>query len=267
MADAAIGTTRRRGIVATYGPWLSLLALIVSLVLLALVPVGFRAGWWPYGTSFAVLMPYSAYAGIAAAALALVSVFWWRGMTGGARLMTIAGFAAGAFLIYWPLQFYARVWSLPIINNTPLPRIHDITTDTENPPVFAVTLAAREAEKGGTAVYGGPELAKQQLAGYPDIVPLKTPLAPEEAFKRALATAQGMSGWMIVKTDPAARTIEGSERSLFMGFTDDFVIRVSADGTASRIDMRSESRQGRSDLGANAKRIRAYLGALKPTLG
>jgi uncharacterized protein (DUF1499 family) len=267
MADAAMGTTRGRAVVAVYGPRLSFLALIVSLGLLALVPIGFRMGWWPYGTSFSVLLNYSFYAAVAAAALGLISALWWRAMTGGARLMTLAGLIAGAFLIYWPLQFYARVWSLPIINNTPLPRIHDITTDTQDPPAFAVTLAAREAEKGGTAVYGGAELAKLQQAGYPDIVPLKTPLAPDEAFKRALATAQGMSGWIILKSDPAARTIEGSQRSFFMGFTDDFVIRVGADGAGSRIDMRSESRQGRSDLGVNANRIRAYLGALKATLG
>jgi uncharacterized protein (DUF1499 family) len=267
MTDATFGMKRGSGVVPVYGPRLSFLALIVSLVLLALVPIGYRAGWWTYSISFSVLLTYSAYAAIAAAVLAVVSGFWWRGMTGGARLATVAGLIAGAFLIYWPLQFYARVFPLPIINNTPLPRIHDITTDTQDPPAFVATLAAREAEKGGTAVYGGPELAKQQQAGYPDIVPLKTPLAPDEAFKRALATAQGMSGWIIVKSDPAARTIEGSQRSLFMGFTDDFVIRVGADGTGSRIDMRSESRQGRSDLGANAKRIRAYMGALKPTLG
>jgi len=76
-----------------------------------------------------------------------------------------------------------------------------------------------------------------------------------------------MSGWTIVKSDPAAGTIEGSQRSVFMGFTDDFVVRVSADGAGSRIDMRSESRQGNSDFGVNAARIRAYLAALKPDLG
>jgi uncharacterized protein (DUF1499 family) len=52
-----------------------------------------------------------------------------------------------------------------------------------------------------------------------------------------------------------------------MGFTDDFVIRVTADGAGSRVDMRSESRQGVSDFGVNAKRIRAYLSALKQALG
>ena len=165
MAEASIRTTPGRAVVAAFGPWLSFLALIVSLVLLVLVPIGFRAGWWPYGTSFAVLMTYSLYAAAAAGALALISVFWWRGMTGGARLATLAGLVVGGVLIYWPLQFYAKVWPLPIINNTPLPRIHDITTDTQDPPAFAVTLAAREAEKGGTAVYAGPDLAKQQQAG------------------------------------------------------------------------------------------------------
>lgn len=47
------------------------------------------------------------------------------------------------------------------------------------------------------------------------------------------------------------------------GFKDDVVIRITPAGNGSRIDVRSVSRVGRSDLGANAKRIRKFLKSLK----
>jgi uncharacterized protein (DUF1499 family) len=100
-----------------------------------------------------------------------------------------------------------------------------------------------------------------QRRGYPDLVPLSLALAPEKAFPIALATAKKMS-WTIVEADPTTRRIEASEHSFWMGFTDDIVVRVAAADSGSRIDVRSASRHGRSDLGVNAARIRTYLAAL-----
>jgi uncharacterized protein (DUF1499 family) len=96
---------------------------------------------------------------------------------------------------------------------------------------------------------------------------VKTGLPPDQAFARALGAAQGMSGWTIVTNDAASGRIEAYQRTTFMGFTDDIVVRVAADGAGSRIDVRSESRQGQSDFGVNAKRVRAYEEALKQKLG
>ena len=86
-------------------------------------------------------------------------------------------------------------------------------------------------------------------------------LAPDKAFPLALATANKMS-WTIVEADPTTRRIEASEQSFWMGFTDDTVVRVAEVDSGSRIDVRSTSRHGRSDLGVNAARIRTYLAAL-----
>ena len=147
-----------------------------------------------------------------------------------------------------------------------VPRIHDITTDTDNPPAFVAALPARAAEKAATATYEGLDLAKQHKAGYPDLAPLKIELPPAEAFKRALDAAKAMPGWTVVDSDAASGRIEANEASRWFGFVDDVVIRVAADGSASRIDMRSLSRQGRSDVGVNARRIRAYMEALKARL-
>jgi uncharacterized protein (DUF1499 family) len=240
---------------------------VLAALLLALAPIGWRAGLWHFRTSFWYVMEPAAFIAVAGLIVSLAALFRWGALSGALRALALIGLVGSVVLVYYPLQFYARLFPLPLINNTPLPRIHDITTDPASPPAFAATLAARAAENGNAVAYGGADLARQQQAAYPDIAPLETALPPAEAFKRALATAEGMSRWTIVKSDPAVGTIEGSERTLFMGFTDDFVIRVSADGAGSRIDMRSESRQGLSDFGVNAARIRRYLAALKPSLG
>jgi uncharacterized protein (DUF1499 family) len=92
-----------------------------------------------------------------------------------------------------------------------------------------------------------------------------TQLPPAQAFPRALAAARAM-GWTMVAQDSSAGTIEASDTTFWFGFTDDVVIRVAADGDGSRIDVRSLSRIGRSDVGANARRIRAYEAKLKDAL-
>jgi uncharacterized protein (DUF1499 family) len=259
MTDISIASGGRRRAVAAYAPRLGFGLAVIALLLLAAAPVGWRLGLWHYSTSFWYLMAPAAWVGLAAAVVSLVSLLWWGEAGGSGRVMGLVGFVVGAVMFYVPWQYYHTVQTVP--------RIHDITTDMANPPQFAATVAARQAEKGASPAYAGAEVAKQQQAGYPDIVPLRTSLPPDEAFKRALATAQGMSGWTIVASDPQARTIEGSQHTMFMGFTDDFVIRVAPDGSGSRIDMRSESRQGRSDFGVNAKRVRSYMAALKAKLG
>jgi uncharacterized protein (DUF1499 family) len=267
MADMTMSARSGGSRLARYVPRLGFALAVLSALMLAAAPIGWRTGMWHFRTAFWNVMEPAFFVGVGAFVVSLIAFFWWSALGKSGRIMAVAGVLAGAALIYYPLQFYAKVFPLPIINNTPLPRIHDITTDTANPPGFQATVAAREAEQGNSLAYGGADLAKQQQAGYPDIVPLKSALAPDEAYKRALETAQSMSSWTVVKGDPAARTVEGSERTMFMGFTDDFVIRVSADGAGSRVDMRSVSRQGISDFGVNAKRIRGYLEALKRKLG
>lgn len=169
--------------------------------------------------------------------------------------LTVAALALGAVLVYVPWQ-YDRT-------RTIVPRIHDITTDTVNPPAYVAALPARAAEAANSLTYEGPKIAPLQQAAYPDVVPLMVALPPADAFKRALDAAKAMRGWTIVDTDPAAGRIEASQTSLWFGFTDDVVIRVSASGSGSRIDMRSVSRKGTSDFGVNAWRVRAYLAELK----
>jgi uncharacterized protein (DUF1499 family) len=242
------------------GALLSFCLAVVALLLLAIAPVGWRARWWHFRFAFAWLMTSSGFAAAAAVIVSLlVLVFGGSHLEAGSLAMAAAALVVGAVLVYVP-------WQYNRLRNT-VPRIHDITTDVENPPEFATVLPARAAENAATAHYEGAELAKLQKAAYPDVAPLELALSQARAFDLALAAARSMPGWSIVAADPATGRIEASQTSRWFGFTDDIVIRVSARGSASRVDIRSLSRQGRSDFGVNAARIRAYMSALRKRLG
>lgn len=137
------------------------------------------------------------------------------------------------------------------------PRIHDITTDTNDPPLFVDILPLR-ADARNSAVYGGSQVAASQHAAYPDIAPVDLAIAPAAAFAKALAIANAM-GWALVASDSAAGRIEATATTRVFRFRDDVVIRIRPRGGGSRLDIRSVSRFGGGDLGKNASRIREFL--------
>jgi uncharacterized protein (DUF1499 family) len=141
-----------------------------------------------------------------------------------------------------------------------VPPINDITTDTANPPVYVAVLPLR-AGAPVSADYPGAETAAKQQSAYPDIRPVELNVAPDVAYARALDTARSF-GWAIDATDAASGRIEATATTPWFGFQDDIVIRVSPTATGSRVDIRSHSRVGRSDLGTNAARIRAFIAKL-----
>ena len=142
-----------------------------------------------------------------------------------------------------------------------VPPIHDISTDTETPPQFTMGRKLRK-ETDNPVGYGGPEIAKQQHEAYPDIQPLMLKVPPAQAFERALSAAQRMR-WKINHSSPEEGFIEATDTTFWFGFKDDIVVRIIPHNSGSRIDVRSVSRVGRSDLGANAKRIRSFLEKMK----
>ena len=230
---------------------LGLLLALAALVALTLVPAGWRAGLWHYSISLQ-MMRWVAYLALAGAAASLLGLLGWRRLSRSLRLGAIAALLVSVLLFAMPMRY-----SLAAIS------IHDISTDTDNPPPFTAVLPARQAANAASAAYAGASLAATQHAAYPDIAPLTLKLPPDEAFRRALAAAETMPRWTIVAQDPAAGRIEATARTFWMGFADDVVIRITAEGGGSRVDMRSLSRVGRGDFGANADRIRAYLALLR----
>jgi uncharacterized protein (DUF1499 family) len=105
-------------------------------------------------------------------------------------------------------------------------------------------------------------LSQQQRAGYPDLAPITLQLPVDQVFDRALAEAQD-AGWRIVGADKNAGRIEATDTTRWFGFEDDVVVRLTAWGSGTRVDVRSVSRIGRSDVGTNARRIRRYLSQLQ----
>lgn len=252
MTAATIAPVRRASRAASS---IGLLLAAIAVLLLALAPGGWRAGWWPYRFSLATLMPLAAYCGAAAAAVAVLSLVVGRSALGALGLAAaLIAIVAGGLVAYVPWHYRELARSVPPID--------DITTDTQNPPAFIAVIPAREAEHGNSARYGGAKTAALQKKGYPDITPLLLPLPPGKAFALALAAARQM-GWTIVAAEPEEGRIEASQRSFWMGFTDDIVVRLTKTEQGSRVDMRSASRHGRSDLGVNAARIRGYLAKLR----
>jgi uncharacterized protein (DUF1499 family) len=228
------------------------LAVLAALMALAAGP-GYRFGYWSLYTAF-MLIRWAAYAGAAALLVSLIGMI--RARPRGPRvgfLRAFVGIVVSVFVVGVPLYLLQMAQRVP--------PIHDITTDTENPPAFEAVLPLR-ADAPNPPAYPGAEVAAQQRAAYPDIAPLTTEMGPELAFRHALASAREM-GWRIVASDPAEGRIEAVDRTPWFGFLDDVVVRVRPEGDGSRIDVRSKSRIGVSDLGTNAERVRLYLDQLQ----
>jgi uncharacterized protein (DUF1499 family) len=223
-----------------------------SLALL-LSGVGTRWDWWDYRTGFLVLR-WTLYGGLGVIVVALAGlVLGLLARTGRSLLVSLVTLALLAAVAAVPVGYLRSAGRVP--------PIHDITTDPDDPPRFVAVLPLRRGAPN-SAEYGGPALAAQQRAGYPDLGPVRLAPPPERVFARAVEVARAL-GWRIVAAVPAEGRLEATDRTRWFGFRDDVVVRVAADGTGSRVDVRSVSRVGRSDLGTNARRIHRFLEMLR----
>jgi len=197
------------------------------------------------------LLKWSVYGALATLALSIA------GMIADARRSTSMRTAAAAMMLS-----LVAIGSLGVIawKGSRVPAIHDITTDTVQPPPFLAVLPLRAGALNPTD-YGGADVAAKQQRAYPDIVPLLLNVPPGRGFDRSLAAAKAMR-WDIVASDPAGGRIEATDTTFWFGFKDDVVVRVTPQPTGCRVDARSLSRVGGGDLGANAARVRAFLAAV-----
>jgi uncharacterized protein (DUF1499 family) len=140
--------------------------------------------------------------------------------------------------------------------------INDVSTDLVDRPRFAADPPLEpllaEALQARLA-----EFAQKQREAYPEITPLALAAPPAEAFARVRATAARMSGWVVVREDATAFELEANATTELFRFVDDVSIRVRAEAGGSRVDVRSRSRLGRADFGANAARIREFMRQLE----
>lgn len=189
------------------------------------------------------------------------------------------GIVIAVFAIIIPIAGFANLKATQA-KVASLPLIHDITTDTQDPPVFGATIMAeRNAVKGvNTIDYAGKRaptrqrdangepvtklVSALQTQAYPEIRTLVLSEAPDVVFGRVEQVARDM-GWAIKDSDSAAGSIEATATTFWYGFEDDISIRLRpAQGDGTRVDVRSISRVGLSDIGANAARVKKFLDAL-----
>jgi uncharacterized protein (DUF1499 family) len=247
------------------GSWPARIALlgvaiaVAAAVALVLTPLGYRAGLISLRTALLeVPRIYVFCAGVAGALISLVALgIAAAGRRVGWAVLAVVGILVGAGSAYIPWKFAQMGRAVPPVN--------DITTDTVNPPAFEALMPLRDAAKAEPVTYS-PDFPAMQKQAYPDIGPQRLSVPLDRAFSIALDAVHKM-GWKIVAADGERGRIEATDTTLWYGFTDDIVVRVSAEDGGSRIDIRSKSRIGRGDFGTNARRVRAYLAAVKSEIG
>ncbi len=236
--------------------WAMVLCAIIMLVILLTGPLGYKFGFVPLLPSLASLM--LALIGsvlVLLAAMIFVFIALRNDMVRNRNMLLLAMVLSLVPMIIMGPQ---------IVKGRSVPAIHDITTDTDNPPEFRAMVKHRVHAVNGLA-YGtedmpAAELAALQLAAYPNVKHLESELSVADALARSESVLKGQ-GLKIVSTDLEAGLVEATATSFWFGFKDDVVVRVVAMNLGSRIDIRSVSRVGQSDIGANAARIENFLAA------
>ena len=219
-----------------------------------------RSGLLEIKPAIATFAGALAIAGIALLlALAALVVIWMEGLAGMGAALAAMGISLA--LLAYPAYLGIRAYKLPLI--------YDITTDPLDPPRYEALARVRPRDANPVA-YAGLYAAEQQRRSYPDIGPLTVNASPQATYDAAY-TVITKRKWRIVdaRAPQAARRegrIEAVARTPIMGFRDDVIVRVRADADGTRIDIRSSSRYGSFDFGANAARMRSLMNEIDDTI-
>jgi len=245
----------------------SFAAFVVAAVIALSACLGTRLGLFGFGIGLPLLLP-----GVAVGVIGLIAGLVWaalafRSESGAAARYGAVGLVGALFVVGIPSDYFVRALVAP--------PIHDISTDVGTAPQFVTLIAVRKAAGAQNGPeYDGPKVirlksgkvtteAALQKKYYGDVIPFAQFIKPKKLFWRAFGIAQGM-GWQIAAFDANQGRIEATATSFWFGFADDIVIRVRPAGKlGARLDIRSKSRFGVSDLGSNARRLRSFLKTLK----
>jgi hypothetical protein len=225
------------------------LAVIPLLLGFPIAVAAYRLQLWSMGVSFQIIK-YTGYVSIAVFLIAiLVALF--------ALFKKQKDVAKTCAMVAILLAIPAAGLSTQAAKAKSLPFLHQVSTDTVNLPAFDAIIALR-GEKSNPLDYDREKLAPLQQAAYPELQTILSNLSAEQAFTKAVDTAINL-GWEVVAKNTDKGTIEAVDTTLLWAFKDDVAIRVQVTDTGSNIDLRSISRVGGTDLGANAERIKKFI--------
>ncbi|WP_440463708.1 DUF1499 domain-containing protein [Psychrobacter sp. ASPA161_6] len=227
---------------------------LIAFLLVALPGPLYKYGIVDLGTAFTGFK-FGVFAGIAALILLVLQmIFKRKTVTLGS---TVIALLLSAIAIAMPLSMMNKGKSVP--------HIHDISTDLINPPKFDA-IAPLRADAPNPVEYAGEATAKQQRDAYPDLKTLSYAQSQSELVK---ATEQAVNnlGWDLVNSDVDKGIVEATDSTMWFGFKDDVVVRVTDNGNERLLDIRSKSRVGGSDLGKNSERIHNFINELDGVLG
>lgn len=227
---------------------------LIAFLLVALPGPLYKYGLVDLSTAFTGFK-FGVFAGIAALILLVLQIIFKRKtVTLGS---TIVAVVLSAIAIAMPLSMMNKGKNVP--------PIHDISTDMVSPPEF-VAIAPLRADAPNPVAYDGTETAQQQHDSYPDLKTLTYTQSQPELMK---ATEQAVNnlGWELVNSDANKGIIEATDSTMWFGFKDDVIVRITDNGSERLVDIRSKSRVGGSDLGKNAERIGTFIDELDGILG
>lgn len=244
-----MGNSKKLSVLNLWGFLTSILALLISLT----AGIGTRFNLWYFRISLNLLFAALIVGAIAAAIalIGIIAVLVRKNKSGLA--LGIIGFIIAVIVAGVPFKYMSHMKKIPAI--------HDISTDTVNPPQFAAVIPLRK-DAVNPSEYGGPEVAAKQLKAYPDIKTLTLNLTTDQVYDKVLKVAEKMM-WTIDAADKASGRIEATATTAWMGFKDDIAIRIAKTDKGSILDIRSVSRVGKSDFGTNAKRVRKFLAEMQ----
>ena len=224
-----------------------------AFLLVALPGPLYKYGVVDLGTAFTGFK-FGVFAGIAALILLVLQIIFKRKtVTLGSTIMALL---LSTIAIAIPLSMLNKGKSVP--------PIHDISTDLVNPPEF-VAIAPLRADAPNPVEYAGVEVATQQRAAYPELQTLNYTQSKSELVEATKQVINNL-GWQLVNIDADQGIVEATDRTMWFGFKDDVIVRITDNGSERLVDIRSKSRVGGSDLGKNAERIHDFTEELDSIL-
>lgn len=240
--------------------WIVSLAAIGLAAAIALAGPGTQLGWWEYPAGLRIIRQAALPAMVACLASILAAFAALVGARGLLPVPLLAAILSGMAALV-PIEMKNAFESNPFI--------HDVTTDFDNPPTIE---AGADKDRVNPPEYLGDDMVRNssitvagaQRESFPDIRPIETSLSVTDAaaLSRDIVKSMGMKLLAEGPVDEGWK-IEAADKSFWFGFVDDFVVRIQPDGNGddggALIDLRSKSRVGGSDLGANGARALEFI--------